>query len=251
MASFRLFDLPREIRDEIYSYLTIDALEVQHGVDERDTGTYTFDAPLLPVLLSNRQLSAEYRDILPKHRRLLLQGAKCDFWTGYHPVPQLLANIVSDMTVYMHVLCFCDNLDEDEHEDQLNYPCDASIQVHSYAHDLDNYLNHFRNIEQVHVKMCMFLREDEKNYKATDSLEPPRLSHTVGFPRNLERLVALPGVKDLEIMGFGSNAYEERAYEDYLKSKMNRDLTPIATWTTASGWMCNLIVKTASVKKEQ
>lgn len=236
MAVFRLFDLPREIRDEIYGYLIVAMKEIQHGVDEKDTGTYTFGAPILSVLLSNRRLSSEYRDLLPKRRKLLLQGAKCDYWTGYHPVVQSLANVVSDMTIYMHVVCFCDSLDDDEYEHQLNYPCDATIALHSYTHDLDNYLNHFPNVEQVHLKMCMFRREDGMVDKPLNPPEPPQLSHTAGFPRNLKALVALPGVKDLEIMGFSSNAYKDFAYEHYLKGNGNSQLSLIATWNTADGW---------------
>ena len=236
MAQFRLFDLPRELRDEIYRRLITPIKEIQHGADEQDTGTYTFDAPILAVLLSNLQLSSEYRDLLPQRRKLLLQGAKCDYWTGYHPVPQSLANVISDITVFMHIVCYCDNLEEEEYEDQLNYPCDASIQCHGYTYDLESYLNHYPNVETVHVKMCMFRREDGVNDRPREPPEPPQLSHTVGFPDNLKRLVALPGIKDLEIMGFSSSAYESYAYEDYLKGRKNGSLARIATWTTAHGW---------------
>lgn len=232
---FRFFDLPRELRDVIYDLLILPTKTVSEGVDENDTTSVVTDIPIPNLLLVNKQLHAEYSDLLPKFRTLHVLGGHCTYWSSYPDISGPLARSINKCIVYIHVECYCDNMSDGEQDqyEELGIECDAVDFLHYYRDALQPFLSQFANLESVHLRLGLWgsQQADAERREGSSGISD-LLNHTQGFGEALSMLVALPlEIADLEVV----RCVDENEYDKYRMGKV-QDLPKYVTWTRAGGW---------------
>ncbi|KAK4493973.1 hypothetical protein PRZ48_015159 [Zasmidium cellare] len=245
MSHFRFLDLPRELRDVIYNYLILPTKEIYTGVDERDTIVTATDVPIPDLLQVSKEFNSEYSDQLPQSRTLHVRSGHCFWWTEYPGIPGPLAHKIKECYVYIHIVCYCDNMSDGEREEfeALETQCEAVDFLRDYRERLEMFLSQLRNRQSLHLRIGLWGDEeatvDQDSEVGEESDDVPRIpSHSTGFADVLSMFIAPPlEVSDIEVV----RCVSDEEYEGYRMGEKH-GLPTYLTWSRTGGWRKGTLV---------
>lgn len=93
VTPFRLLDLPREVRDDIYEAAIFDLSPPDMFLRPKDPDSVRLRKMNTDVLLGNRQVYWEARDVIVRRGRLIMMSIQRDIFPDFEEVLTTLAGI--------------------------------------------------------------------------------------------------------------------------------------------------------------
>lgn len=225
MANF--FDLSRELRDMVYSYLTVDQIVLGGGCAMRPTSSI-FNAPIPAMLRVNRQLSTEYWESIQKSIILQIVAPKDNIrdQLRLRTLPAFLRLAIRECSIYIRINCWQCTAQEDSggFEDQTETLC--SMRARRYSQASKCFLEQFPNLRRVRIRIGL------ESHGVSDGEFPRSLHPKQTWVSLLSLPQAHPAVCEVEIMQCECKA----DFAAYCCRKRVRTLRPLARWERTIGW---------------
>ena len=210
-AAFDFFRLPRELRDEVYSYLSIDICEFE----PRKGTLEVFGLPVAPVLAATQQLRREYGDHLSKTKpKMKVHG--CFVWPK-HKLPPQLCNMIRDINLDIRISC-----DRGPVESPKLRLCSFRLEIWNVM--IRTMLDNLPSVTNLSIRMGTFCRFGHSPIW-------PYLSHGERFKGLRDRLLSLPHIKQIDIL----QCDNEEEWAGFSKNS-GLSLPTLATWSVQTGW---------------
>lgn len=187
---FRLFDLPQELRDHVYSLATAEVRKLADLSKGAMTEGYVLGAPIPAVLQTNRRLNEEYSKTVYETMRLVVMGYPQteQFQETYPPIKPAFARSLRHCTIFVNVLCGCKGTNKRR--------CPAIKAIPFHQHKISELSSRLPSLQTVDLKIGLWALENER---VTWPLPP----HIPDFDKSLEQMIDLPWMQSLDIIDCG------------------------------------------------
>ncbi|KAJ4359480.1 uncharacterized protein N0V89_000034 [Didymosphaeria variabile] len=227
MAKSRFFDLPRELRDNIYELLL-----TENQNPGSTTPSFHF-MPLLRFQLVNRQFGKEYTEAILSHSTMVAYQPN----NPRHNYKQYI-NQVGHIQVYFRVTCEASptggsknchpNLSEVEIDDgtdsKHSFTCGGITEAAEWVNRLQQVQPNLPYHQKLDLRIGLYWCSDEE-------FAWPRHIHAPGLQYQLDAMTkASSNVNSVEVALFDCDP----DYESWTKNDLKMDLW--AKWTKSSGW---------------
>lgn len=225
MAQF--FDLSRELRDIVYSYLTVDEIVLCGRCSTRPTSSI-FNAPVPAMLRVNRQLSTEYWESIQKSIVLQIVAPKDNIrdQLRLRTLPAFLRLAIRECIIYIRINCWQCTAPGDSRglENQTETLC--SMRARRYSQASKCFLEQFPNLRRVRIRIGL-------ESQGVPDQEFPRSLHPKQTWTSLLSLPqAHPAVREVEIM----ECEGKEDFAAYCCRKRVGKVRPLARWERTIGW---------------
>ena len=208
---FNFFGLPREIRDQIYSLLTLGSKQLSRRDKFRTSGSFqiTIRNTTLPnLLLVNREFKAEYEDnVVPNQTVGFLEMGQ----NLRYPKPTKYFQNFRKIKVLLRPVCslYCGRMNG----------CMAVEDVKQHFRWMQIALG---AVHELQVKLFLYFTDEH--------VDDVTVQHTRTVLDEARTLITLPNVNHVEIYPWSNSMIDQRleGCKDYQ--------TPLATWTATGGW---------------
>ncbi|KXT01703.1 hypothetical protein AC578_2799 [Pseudocercospora eumusae] len=262
--TFNFFGLPREVRDLIYDYLTVEApinvaiwlIHLPHAF------AYVLNAPRPSLLQASSNLCAEYLQQVEENTLLRIVGPTTDGAIAalLTKVIRPFSEIIERCDIFMPITCHdCRNRDDHDSRGRVEQDTDSDAgsdygggSGFCGAYDLlsfyttllaTKFLPNFRKLHTIHLRIGMILSDGQL---ATD-FDWPQSPHSNEFVAELRKLVLLPVVESLDIV----ICREWADYRDYCQSAGKNIPQTFSRWTRGCGWLGEQGLESKSTLKAQ
>ena len=210
-AAFNFFNLPRELRDEVYSYLSS---RVRFLQPPRKGNLEVTGLPMAPVLAATKQLRMEYRDHLNKTKaKMKVHG--CFVWPKYKLPPQLCSMI---REIHLDIRISCDQCPVDD-----PFPR-CSLELRLWIAVVRSMFRNLPNVSNLFIRIGLPCRSGQPPLW-------PYLSHGEPFRRTRKQLLLLPHIKRIDMLQCES----EEQWAEFSKGSA-LTLPRLATWNVQPDW---------------
>ncbi|EME80906.1 uncharacterized protein MYCFIDRAFT_85149 [Pseudocercospora fijiensis CIRAD86] len=262
--TFNFFGLPREVRDSIYDYLTVEApinvaiwlIHLPHAF------AYVLNAPRPSLLQVSSPLRAEYMQQVEEKSSLRIIGPTSDGAIAalLTKVIRPFSDIIERCEIFMPITCH-DCREWDNHESRGRVEEDSDSDAGSGfgggpsfcgAYDLlsfyttllaTKFLPNFRKLHTIHLRIGMVLSDGQR---ATD-FDWPHSPHSDDFVAELCKLVLLPVVESLDLV----ICQEWADYRAYCQSAGKNIPQTFSRWRRGRGWLGERELESESKLKAQ
>ena len=225
MAHF--FDLSRELRDMVYSYLTVDEIGLGESCSMQPTSSI-FNAPVPAMLRVNRQLSTEYWESIQKSIILQIVAPKDNIrdQLRLRALPAFLRLAIRECIIYIRINCWQCTARGGTGDIPNQTETLCSMRARRYSQASKCFLEQFPNLRCVRIRIGLESR-------AVSHQELPRSFHP---KQTWISLLSLPqahsAVREVEIM----ECEGKEDFAAYCCRKRDGKVRPLARWERTSGW---------------
>lgn len=230
---FRLFDLPSELRDTVYDYLTIDVTFELSEREQYTTGlskTFLENGMRPEILLSNRRLGYEYRKQVQSKSIFIFED---QFALQYAlETPQLWSTNVSKCRIHLTKQCVCPR--------RRHGQCRGAL----HASEVQLLMSIPNSILSVELEMVHFILNEAAKYE--DDCWPKTI-HGGAYMHSLSQIIRPENMQRVDVFSFRSRQDHTRLVSDQQTPVPIRDVVEweqcgawakhTVTWTSSEGWI--------------